>query len=65
MQVYRAESRLADFPELGRSRVDLRPGVRAWVIGSYVLFYEVEADAVLILRILHGARDIGDALSEP
>lgn len=59
-----AERRLAVFPESGRARDDLQSGMRAWVVGSYVVFYRVTPDAVEILRILHGARDIGDAFSE-
>ncbi|WP_374656253.1 type II toxin-antitoxin system RelE/ParE family toxin [Phenylobacterium sp.] len=60
-----AERRLAVFPESGRSRDDLQPGMRAWVVGSYVVFYRVTPDALEIVRILHGARDLGDTLSDP
>ena len=41
-----AERRLAVFPESGRSRDDLQPGMRAWVVGSYVVFYRVTLDAL-------------------
>jgi toxin ParE1/3/4 len=59
-----AEDRLAEFPELGRVRDDLRPGVRSWAVGAYLVLYRLEPDGVLIVRILHGARDLRDLLSE-
>ena len=37
------------------------PGVRKWVIHSfhnYVLFYEDRANTVVLIRLLHGARDL-------
>jgi toxin ParE1/3/4 len=64
-RIYDAELRIADFPEIGRTRDELVPGVRSWVVGAYVIFYAVASDAVVMLRIIHGARDMGDVLSEP
>ncbi|MCG5236847.1 type II toxin-antitoxin system RelE/ParE family toxin [Xanthobacter oligotrophicus] len=32
-------------------------GIRRCVHGRYLIFYRVDADAVVILRILHGAMD--------
>jgi plasmid stabilization system protein ParE len=32
--------------------------VRAKIVYPYVLFYEHSADTVIVLRILHGHRDI-------
>ena len=60
-QIYRAEMRLAEFPELGRKRDELLQGLRSWPIGSYLVFYRIEPGAVVILRILHGARDLRSA----
>ncbi len=38
---------------------DLRPGLRSFPIANYVIFYRVESDgSVLILRVLHGSRDL-------
>lgn len=65
LQIYEAEDRLSAFPELGRARLELGPEIRSWAVGSYIVFYRIGAVAVEILRILHGARDIGDVLSEP
>jgi toxin ParE1/3/4 len=59
---------LAVFPHLGRARgfraPDLR-GLRSRPIsgfGSWLLFYRVQAGAVEIVRVLHGARDLPRAL---
>lgn len=53
----------ADFPE----RFPLVPryereGVRHRVHGNYLIFYRVEAEAVTVLHLLHGATDYGEAL---
>ena len=60
--VYDAEDRLAEFPELGKPRANFGPRIRTWTIEPYLIFYAVEPDAVVILRILHGARDLDDLI---
>ena len=55
---------LADFPD----RFPLVPryehrGIRHRVHGNYVIFYRVEADRVVILHVLSGARDYAEILS--
>lgn len=32
-------------------------GIRRRVYGDYLIFYRIEADRVIVLRILHGSRD--------
>lgn len=59
-----AEERLARFPELGRFRSDLNLDIRSWAVGSYVLFYRPMEDGILTIRILHGARDLGEVFPE-
>ena len=49
---------LRDFPESGRARPELAPGLRSCPHGRYVIFYTPGADAVRIERVLHGARDL-------
>ncbi len=41
-----------------RLRPELGEGIRSCAHGHYVIFFESNSDAVLIVRILHGARDI-------
>jgi toxin ParE1/3/4 len=50
---------LAGHPHLGRARdEDLRPGLRSFPVGEYVVIYRIEGDDVVILRVLRGSRDI-------
>lgn len=52
-------SLLAGFPYLGRSReAEFGNGCRSFVVGEYVIVYAVEVQGVLILRVVHGRRDI-------
>lgn len=49
---------LAMHPEAGRRRDDdLRPGVRTFQVGECLIAYRVEAEHVLILRVIRGGRD--------
>jgi toxin ParE1/3/4 len=50
---------LSDFPHLGRARPELRPRLRSIAVGNYVLFYRPLRGGIELLRVLHGARDIG------
>ena len=53
---------LATSPEMGRLRPELAAGdIRSFPIGRYVVFYEPREDGILIVRVLHGARDIETA----
>ncbi len=50
---------LASHPYLGRVRDDdFGMGSRSFAVGEYVIVYCVEDDAVLILRVVHGRRDL-------
>lgn len=51
---------LGEHPGVGRHRDELGPGVMSFPASSYVVFYTEDQDqsAVMILRILHGHRDI-------
>ncbi|MGO8866303.1 MAG: type II toxin-antitoxin system RelE/ParE family toxin [Alphaproteobacteria bacterium] len=67
-KVYRAIAaaarRLTKFPEMGRS--GRLPGTREFSVPSspYVIVYAIGADAVTILAVFHGARDLARALAE-
>jgi len=45
-------------PFIGRSRDDLRPGLRTFPVGGYVIVYRIEDEDVVILHVFHGSRDI-------
>jgi len=50
---------LASQPRMGRVRDDLRPGMRGFAVGDYVILYRLdEDDDVLILHVMHGRQDI-------
>ena len=44
---------LADNPELGRACDHVRPGLRRMEHGRHVVFYRIEAGAIVVSRILH------------
>lgn len=54
--------RLADYPLSAPARPELGVDMRSLAVGRYLVLYRVQPDHVLILRVLHGARDIGAAL---
>nr|WP_284947946.1 type II toxin-antitoxin system RelE/ParE family toxin [Acidisoma sp. PAMC 29798] len=56
---------LAENPRLGRLRPDLAPApYRFWPLRGfqYVFVYDAEAKPPLILRVIHQARDLPDAM---
>jgi toxin ParE1/3/4 len=50
---------LAAKPHLGRSRPELAENMRSFPLGRYVIFYVVMPDGIQVVRVLHGARDLG------
>ena len=55
VQQYRS---LADNPGMGRSRDELRPGLRSFPIGNYLILYHPIPEGIAVFRIIHGARDL-------
>jgi toxin ParE1/3/4 len=50
---------LARSPHMGRARdEDLGRGVRSFAVGEYVILYCIDGGDVLILRVIHGRRDL-------
>jgi toxin ParE1/3/4 len=49
---------LAETPGMGRSREDLRPDLFLLPVGRYVLFYRPRPDGIVLVRVLHGSRDL-------
>ena len=43
---------------MGSTRPDLGSDVRCFSVGSYVVIYRPVADGILVLTVVHGARDI-------
>ena len=50
---------LATQPEMGRARPELSSGLRSFPTRTpYIIFYLPEKDGLLVVRVLHHARDI-------
>lgn len=50
---------LSSHPHIGRDRSrDLQQGLRTFPAGDYVIFYRIEDGDILVLRVIHGSRDI-------
>jgi toxin ParE1/3/4 len=49
---------LSQYPRMGRARDDLRPGLRSFAVGQYVIVYTIEDEDVEILHVFHGRQDI-------
>jgi toxin ParE1/3/4 len=50
--------KLAQTPGIGRRREDLRPDLFSFPVGRHVLFYRPQAGGIVLVRVLHGARDL-------
>ena len=49
---------LSSFSRRGAPRDDIGPNLRMLVVHSYTLIYAVRRDYVIVLRVLHGSRDL-------
>jgi len=45
-------------PAIGRQRDDLIVGLRVLPFKKYLIFYRLQNEALQIVRVLHGSRDI-------
>ena len=45
-------------PEMGDPRQDLGSDVRCFSVGNYVVIYRPVEDGIVILLVVHGARDV-------
>ena len=55
---------LADHPLLGPARPDIAPDLRYLISDNYLILYRVLPDAVEIVRVLHGARNLTAILAD-
>lgn len=55
---------LAQFPDMGETRDDLREKLRSFPIKPYIVFYTKLDDGIEVVRILHQSRDIDRQFSE-
>ena len=46
-------------PHLGRRRdEELRPGLRSFTVGEYIILYRIKGEDVLILHLVRGSRNL-------
>ena len=50
---------LAENPEAGRVRNEVREGYRSFREGQHIVFHVIQSDAIAIIGIPHQAMDIG------
>jgi toxin ParE1/3/4 len=56
-------STIARHPHIGRARdSDLRPGLRTFGVGEYLIVYRIDGEEVGILRVVRGTRDLASVL---
>jgi len=49
---------LAQFPRMGHIRTDVSdPRYRFWSVGNYVIAYRIQRSQLVVVRVVHGARD--------
>jgi toxin ParE1/3/4 len=63
-EIERACATLSQWPQSGRARDELLPGLRSVPVSPQVIFYRVSAAAIEIVRVLHGHRDIDAIFSK-
>jgi len=56
--IYENCLRIKKNPEIGRNRDELLPGIRCLGVKKYLIFYRIKNQAVQIVRILSGYRDL-------
>ena len=57
-EIDRKFDNLSLFPFIGRERNALSKGIRSVVAYPYVIFYLIDGDRIVVVRVLHGRRDI-------
>jgi len=64
-ELHEAMARLVERPESGHLRTDLTSeALRFWRVHSYLVAYLPEARPLVVVRVLHGARDVKTLLEE-
>lgn len=57
-QIFRLIYDLEPFPELGRKREEIAPGLRGLGIKDYVVLYAITTQGVTVMRVLHRRQDM-------
>jgi toxin ParE1/3/4 len=54
---------LAQFPNMGKQRNHLLPGLKSFPSKPYIIFYSKQLDHVEIIRVMHQSRDFENQFS--
>jgi toxin ParE1/3/4 len=49
---------LCKHPNLGRLRNDIKENIFSFSIEKHIIFYKIDTDKLIIIRVLHGSRDM-------
>lgn len=63
-QIEQAERVIGANPGMGIDRGNLRPGYRSVTVGQYQLFFRAADTEVIVLRFIHGSRDLPTAVND-
>ena len=55
---------LREFPLLGADRSELGASLRGLLMDGYIAFYTVEAERIVIVRVVDGRMDVGQEMSK-
>ena len=56
---------VANFPNLGKRYEQVRPNLRGFLVGNYIIFYySRDEDGIFILRIVSGYRNLDTLFSD-
>lgn len=59
-ELRRAMELLGEFPGIGHNRADVGDiTLRFWSVFSYLIAYRTDTRPIQIVRVIHGARDLG------
>jgi len=58
-EIHEAIKKLAARPNLGHFRDDVAPRIyRFYPVHRYLIIYRIEADTLIVVRVIHGARNL-------
>jgi plasmid stabilization system protein ParE len=59
LAIHNEIKRLAGMPGIGHEREDIgNPSYRFWRVYSYLVAYRMEGRTLIVVRVVHGARDL-------
>lgn len=57
-RLFRRFDELCDFPFLGPDRGELGPALRGILVDSYIAFYMIEPDQIVVVRVLDSRMNV-------